>query len=44
MLHQGHVTLDLSGEERSAVTMEELLRLFKRKEGLPAAEDELLLT
>jgi putative ABC transport system ATP-binding protein len=44
MLHQGHVTLDLSGEEKSAVTMEELLRLFKRKEGLPAAEDELLLT
>jgi putative ABC transport system ATP-binding protein len=44
MLHQGHVTLDLSGEEKSAVTMEELLRLFKRKEGLPAAADELLLT
>ena len=43
MLHQGHVTLDLSGEERSAVTVDELVRLFKRREGIPAAEDELLL-
>ena len=44
MLHQGHVTLDLSGEQRSAVTVEELVRLFKRREGIPAAEDELLLS
>jgi putative ABC transport system ATP-binding protein len=44
MLHQGHVTLDLSGQERSAVTVEELVRLFKRREGIPAAEDELLLS
>jgi putative ABC transport system ATP-binding protein len=43
MLHQGHVTLDLSGEERSAVPVDELVRLFKRREGIPAAEDELLL-
>jgi ABC-type uncharacterized transport system ATPase component len=27
MLHQGHVTLDLSDEERSAVTMEDQLLL-----------------
>ena len=44
MLHQGHVTLDLSGEERSAVTVEELVRLFKGREGMPASEDELLLS
>jgi putative ABC transport system ATP-binding protein len=44
MLHQGHVTLDLSGAERSALTMEALLQLFKRKEGTALADDQLLLT
>jgi putative ABC transport system ATP-binding protein len=44
MLHQGHVTLDVSGAERAALTIESLMRLFQRKEGTPLADDQLLLT
>jgi putative ABC transport system ATP-binding protein len=33
MLHQGHVTLDVSDAERAALTIENLMRLFQRKEG-----------
>ena len=44
MLHQGHVTLDLMGAQKSAITMDELLRLFKRREGTAVSEDQLLLS
>ena len=44
MLHQGHVTLDLMGAQKSAMTMDELLRLFKRREGTAVSEDQLLLS
>jgi putative ABC transport system ATP-binding protein len=44
MLHQGHVTLDVSGAERAALTIESLMRLFQRKEGTALADDQLLLT
>ena len=43
MLHQGHVTLDVSGAERAALTMEDLVKLFQRKEGAELADDQLLL-
>jgi putative tryptophan/tyrosine transport system ATP-binding protein len=43
MLHQGHVTLDLSGPERAALTVEGLMQLFQRKEGTGLADDQLLL-
>src|SRR3984957_1080024 len=33
MLHQGHVTLDVSGDERAGLTMENLIGLFQRREG-----------
>jgi putative tryptophan/tyrosine transport system ATP-binding protein len=44
MLHQGHVTLDVSGAERAALTIESLMKLFQRKEGTVLADDQLLLT
>jgi putative tryptophan/tyrosine transport system ATP-binding protein len=44
MLHQGHVTLDVSGAERAGLTMESLMRFFQRKEGTALADDQLLLT
>jgi putative ABC transport system ATP-binding protein len=44
MLHQGQVSLDLSGVERAALSMEKLLRLFQRKQGTGLVDDELLLS
>jgi putative ABC transport system ATP-binding protein len=44
MLHQGHVTLDVSGDERAGLTMENLIGLFQRREGTVLADDQLLLT
>jgi putative ABC transport system ATP-binding protein len=44
MLHQGHVTLDVSGADRSSMTIENLLQYFQRKEGTALADDQLLLT
>jgi putative ABC transport system ATP-binding protein len=44
MLHQGHVTLDVCGDGRAALTVEKLIRLFQHKEGTALADDQLLLT
>jgi putative ABC transport system ATP-binding protein len=43
MLHQGSIMLDISGPERASITLEQLLALFKRKEGRELADDQLLL-
>jgi ABC-type uncharacterized transport system ATPase component len=43
MLHHGAVMLDISGAERASITLEQLLALFKRKEGHELADDQLLL-
>jgi putative tryptophan/tyrosine transport system ATP-binding protein len=43
MLHQGQIILDISGEERASMTVEELVRLFRSKEGAEIADDQLLL-
>jgi putative ABC transport system ATP-binding protein len=43
MLHQGQVMLDISGPERASITLDQLLALFKRKEGRELADDQLLL-
>ncbi len=43
MLHQGHITVDVSGAERASMTVADLLRLFQRKEGTELADDQLLL-
>jgi putative ABC transport system ATP-binding protein len=42
MLHQGGIILDISGAERVAVTLDNLLDHFRRKEG-ELADDQLLL-
>lgn len=43
MLHQGGIILDISGAERTSVTLDNLLDLFRRKEGSELADDQLLL-
>ncbi|HKS86509.1 MAG TPA: ABC transporter ATP-binding protein [Pseudolabrys sp.] len=43
MLHQGEVILDISGDERSSMTVEQLVRMFQRKEGTEITDDHLLL-
>lgn len=44
MLHQGQVILDITGSERSSMSVEQLVRMFQRKEGSEIADDHLLLT
>jgi putative tryptophan/tyrosine transport system ATP-binding protein len=43
MLHQGSIILDISGPDRSSMTIEGLLRLFRRKDGKELADEQLLL-
>jgi putative ABC transport system ATP-binding protein len=43
MLHQGRIILDISGEERASMSIDDLLRLFRRKEGSELVDDQLLL-
>jgi putative ABC transport system ATP-binding protein len=43
MLHQGQVILDISGAERASMTIEQLVQMFRRKEGAELSDDQLLL-
>jgi len=43
MLHQGRIMLDISGPQRSAMTVEELVALFRRQERDEISDDLLLL-
>ncbi|MCK9915574.1 ABC transporter ATP-binding protein [Microbacteriaceae bacterium K1510] len=43
MLHQGRVVLDIDEKERASMKVEDLLLLFRRKEGEELADDQLLL-
>jgi putative tryptophan/tyrosine transport system ATP-binding protein len=43
MLHQGRIILDISGAARAAITMDDLLRLFRAREGEDFANSERLL-
>lgn len=43
MLHQGRVVLDVTGPERAALDVPDLLRLFERREGQSVSDDSLLL-
>jgi len=43
MLHQGQVILDISGAERASMTIEQLVQMFRRKEGEELSDDQLLL-
>ncbi len=44
MLHQGHIMLDISGPDRSSMRVDDLLQLFRRKQGAEVVDDELLLS
>jgi len=44
MMDEGKIILDLSGEEKSKLTVEELVRLFKNLRNKTYANDEALLT
>lgn len=43
MLHQGRVMLDIGESERKSMKVEDLLQLFRRKEGKDLTDDQLLL-
>ncbi len=43
MLHEGRVVLDVAGDERAALDVPDLLRLFERRQGQAVADDSLLL-
>ena len=43
MLHQGEIILDVSGAERAALDVPDLLKLFRRKQGTDLTDDQLLL-
>ncbi len=43
MLHQGQIILDMSGAERASMTIEDLVKKFRSKEGAEIADDQLLL-
>jgi putative tryptophan/tyrosine transport system ATP-binding protein len=43
MLHQGQIMLDVSGAERSALDVPDLLKLFRLRQGTDLADDQLLL-
>ena len=44
MLHQGQVVLDVSGEQRRGMTVQDLLAMFERTRGEVVADDSLLLS
>lgn len=44
MLHQGQVVLDVSGDERRGMQVEDLLHMFERVRGEQLADDALLLS
>ena len=43
MLHQGRVVLDVSGEEREKLTVNDLLAMFEKNRGEEVTDDALLL-
>ena len=43
MMYNGHVVVDVSGEEKKNLTVEQLLALFSKASGSNEANDKLLL-
>ena len=43
MLHQGQIILDITGAERASINVEQLVKMFRRKEGAEISDDHLLL-
>ena len=44
MMYNGHVAVDVSGEEKKRLTVEQLLELFSKASGSDEADDKLLLS
>ena len=44
MMYEGHIVVDVSGEEKKNLTVEQLLNLFSRASGSDEADDKLLLS
>ena len=44
MMYNGHVAVDVSGEEKQRLTVEQLLNLFSKASGSDEADDKLLLS
>ena len=44
MMYDGHVVVDVSGEEKKKLTVEQLLNLFSKASGSDEADDKLLLS
>ncbi len=44
MMYNGHVVIDVSGEEKKKLTVEQLLNLFSQASGSDEADDKLLLS
>ena len=44
MMYNGHVAVDVSGEEKKKLTVEQLLSLFSKASGSDEADDKLLLS
>ena len=44
MMYDGHIVVDVSGEEKKNLTVEQLLALFSRASGSDEADDKLLLS
>ena len=44
MMYEGHVVVDISGEEKRKLTVEQLLNLFSQASGSDEADDKLLLS
>lgn len=44
MMYDGHVVVDVSGEEKKNLTVEQLLALFSKASGSDEADDKLLLS
>ena len=43
MLHEGQIVLDVSGDERSGLKVEDLLHMFEKVRGEELDDDTLLL-
>ena len=43
MLHEGRIVLDVKGEERAGLTVDELVAMFRRQRGQTIDDDALLI-
>src|SRR5262249_23012206 len=44
MFHRGRIVFDVAGEQRAAMNVSDLLRLFRRDQGEELTDDALLLS